>query len=173
MQTSKTWLPLETKCTLPWDKWEATFYREVPTLDTNCSICMQIGTQLAQFDQSKYHCLDWLHTSWLFVMELLWLVSIGANEGMAAQIRWVISVHWSKDNTRNSFLRVNSDSRNRVLEASSSVPDMQRVWEASIGNGCYILVMNLCPVNHRESFLVDIFLLKVHKVKKKKNPHRN
>lgn len=34
--------------------------------------------------------------------------------------------------------------------------------ERPVSNGCWILVMNLSPVNQEEPFLTGIFLLRVH-----------
>ena len=94
------------------------------------------------------------------------MVIIDANRDIDAQFRLAgqVSAHWSKDNTRNSFIRVDSDHRNTMQEAEGSVCSFSlkcSMCERPPPTMVARLLMNLGPVNHKES-LVDIFFLKVH-----------
>lgn len=73
---------------------------------------------------------------------------------------WQVSVHWSKDDARDSLIRIDSEFRNTVQEAGSSFCSFFlkcRVPERPLS----AMAARLGPVNPQES-LADMFLLKVN-----------
>lgn len=96
------------KCALQ-EEGKATIYK-VPILAPDWSIFMQIS------NPNSHSLIDPNSTVLVGWLSMFWLVSINANEDIAAQFYWTghVSAHWWKNDTGSSFIKVGSDNKNAV-----------------------------------------------------------
>lgn len=155
---------VETKSVLHGDNMKACFYR-----GSSCPSPWVVHLYanekytFAQSDWSKYHCPDWSKSDILIVvMERLWLVNKDTNEDIVVQF-WLDGAGLSSLVER-LFQGLLCKGRLRWQEHSAGgwqfslwlSPEMPNVWEAPVSNGGYTLIMNLSPINHKESFLAGV-----------------
>lgn len=136
------------KC-FPQTKGKPVFIVNGPAMVPDWAISMQMRNPNLHSMIGPTTLIAWNLTSWLVVTSPSdWLVEMQISLLLCnSNSTGRVSAYWLKDDSRNSLIRVS-------LAAGAQSRRLAIQWAA--------LIVNLSPINHKESFLPGVFLLRVN-----------